>query len=154
MKTRTIHDRHDPERRHARNDGTRILDLAGAFEPRPLPELFAACYPNIRAACRHALSPGVVLVSVDGLTGAVGYVGLAARPDRPAAAIVGRHGQADLRLPLDPQLSLRHLAVILLPGARPRVLLLDLFTGRGDDPRRTCLSPRRGPPRSPAATAS
>jgi len=130
LKTRTIHDRHDPERRVAANEGTQILEVVHR-ETRSLEDLFTASYPAIRRALRHALTPGVVLVSVDGPTGAVGYVSLAAGRDRLAAAIVGRHGQADLRLPLDPQVALRHLAVLLPPGGRPHTLLLDLNTGQG-----------------------
>jgi len=132
LKTRTIHDRFDPERRLADNNRTRILPCG---EHRGMAELFVAHYPAIRAALRHALTPGVVLVSVDGQSGAVGYISLAAHRDHPVAAVVGRHGQADLRLPCDPRVALRHLAVVL-PAAearqtRQRVLVLDLNTGQG-----------------------
>jgi len=155
-RTRTIHDRFDPERRLAENEGTLILDRELDLDPgrglgpgqkldpdrdpdldldrheaRPVEELFVECYPEIRRALRHALIPGVVLVSVDGLTGAVGYVSLAADGGRPVAAIVGRHGRADLRLSRDPRVALRHMAVVLLPGEPRRVLLLDLNTGQG-----------------------
>jgi hypothetical protein len=134
MKTRTIHDQHDPGRRQASNNATRIL----AVDPQDrisFLKLFVSRYDQIRAACRGALTPGIVLVSVDSLGGAVGHMSMRARRELPNIAVVGRHGKVDLRLPHDDGVALRHVAVITLPapaqGERQRVLLLDLNTAQG-----------------------
>jgi hypothetical protein len=115
------------------NASTMIIaeeDLA----PVPSPmfrELFVAHYAAIRDTCTSFEQPGVALIALDRITRQLaGATCLAAKPDRANAAIVGRHGMADLYLEHDPSVSLRHLAVVLCPltGGEVRFHLMDLRT--------------------------
>lgn len=104
----------------------------GAGLPPPEPESFAdrfvRCYGEIRALCVRASDPGLALVAVDERGVAAASL-LAARPGRITAAVVGRHNMAELYLPGDPTLSLRHALVLLHPlGGDVRFRLLDLRT--------------------------
>lgn len=108
--------------------------LGGALAglPPPAPESFAdrfvGCFGEIRALCARARDPGLALVAVDDRGVAAASL-LAARPGRITAAVVGRHNMAELYLPGDPTLSLRHALVLLHPlGGEVRFRLLDLRT--------------------------
>lgn len=86
--------------RHARPPG-------GTFE-----ELFRKHYPAIRALLDGRSAPGLALLvaSADGIE-ASGW--FAAKEDTVNTLIVGRHSSADVFLPSDARLSLRHLAVVV-----------------------------------------
>jgi len=94
-------------------------------------ERFVRHYDAIREVCERTDAPGVAVVAVD-QHGVAASALLAARSQSITTAIIGRHNMAELFLPSDPTLSLRHLAVILHP-LRPgssdvRFRLLDLRT--------------------------
>jgi hypothetical protein len=74
----------------------------------------------------------VAVVAVEAYTGRVrGSLWLASKPGVANAAVIGRHGKADLWLEDDPSLSLRHLALVLWPDrgdGEVCLRLLDLRT--------------------------
>jgi hypothetical protein len=113
--------------------------LAG---PSSFRDAFFRHYAAIRELleCHRAAGLGLVVVSDDALEAAVW---VPAEPDGINPVIVGRHSAAEVFLPWDPGLSLRHLAVIVQrPGAAPgrfRVLDLRTPTGFGDEHGR-CLA--------------
>lgn len=146
--TRSIHLGEGVLRSEAANEGTRIVDLgalrvrsgqtAGQFFVADVPEmsfeaLFRSHIPELAAAhAKHANEPGVLVAAVVPGYGMRAHLWLAADA-RLRSAIVGRHERADLFLPDDPALSLRHLAVLVRAGegGRVRVRVLDLRTGAG-----------------------
>jgi hypothetical protein len=99
--------------------------------PRSFRDRFLACYGRVKELCDRATGPSLALVAIDG-AGVAASALLAARSNRCTAAVVGRHSMADLYLPGDPTLSLRHLAVVVHPLRREsddvRFHLLDLRT--------------------------
>lgn len=114
------------------NFQTRVgADLA----ERPLaPEVaFLAHYDRIAAALRAVHAPALAVFAFDD-EGLAAAAVLPARPDRVEVASVGRHAHADLALQGDPQLALRHLALIVqphTPGSALRWRAIDLRTGAG-----------------------
>jgi len=99
--------------------------------PLSFRDRFLACYDRIRDLCERASGPSLALVAIDG-AGVAATALLAARSNRCTAAVIGRHSMAELFLPGDPTLSLRHLVVVLHPLRRQsddvRFQLLDLRT--------------------------
>lgn len=110
--------------------GLSVDALPEVAAPLPLKEQFVKHYPQIHEwLAAHSSRSGVALVAMS--AGAVhGAAFLAAKPDRVSTAIIGRHSKADLRLPDDASLSLRHVALLLFPrqseGRGCRYRLLDL----------------------------
>lgn len=86
--------------------------------PVPFEALFLAHYRSIREIARNDI-PGAVVVVVHAPSGRLaGRVWIARRADRPNAGIIGRHSVCDLVLD-DPNVSLRHLALIVPPRGEP-----------------------------------
>jgi hypothetical protein len=102
-------------------------------------KLFLQNYEAISAVCRPIEEPGIVLVAIDpDRHGLAGALLVPARPDRPAAAVLGRHSECDLHLPQRETLSLRHLAILVEPARSFRAgpidvafRLVDLKTDQG-----------------------
>lgn len=100
-------------------------------------QLFLGTYDKFASACRDVDEPGIAVVAVDEISGAlVGMCGLRACFGRPVTAILGRHGRCDLVLWGD-DIALRHIAIVLDPvlswaeGARACYRALDLRTTGG-----------------------
>ena len=98
----------------------------------PFEELFVNHYDDLRTAfARHAHEPGVFIAAIVPGFGLRGHLWLAAG-EETRSAILGRHEHADLFLPDDPSLALRHLAVLVRrEETELRVRVLDLRTGSG-----------------------
>ena len=92
-------------------------------------ELFHRHYPVVRELVEAHREPGLALVVV-GTAGVEARAWVGAEPDAANPIIVGRHNAAEVFLPSDPSLSLRHLAVILdrRRDAPLRFRVLDLRT--------------------------
>lgn len=119
-----------------RNEGTIVAgtDPLLARAAIPYETLFFAHYAAIRElAAREA--PGAAMIAVHAPTGALaGQLWLRRKPDRPNAAIVGRHSECDLVLDHG-SLSLRHVALVVprVDGGTPRFWVRELRTGGGLD---------------------
>lgn len=133
--TRAIWSRYEPLRDDASNDATIALSVRVGGSPpalveEPFDSLFRRHYPTLRRLLSAHAGPGLAFLvcSAERLEASAWY---AARPDATHALIVGRHNQADVFLPSDPRLSLRHLALLLHraegPSA-PRFRVCDLRT--------------------------
>jgi len=116
--TRVLWSRWQVERDGASNDGTVVLG-APALAPHAGPppsgtfeELFRTHYPAIRGLLDGRHEPGLALLvaSADGIE-ASGW--FAAKSALVNTLIIGRHSCADIYLPSDPRLSLRHVALLL-----------------------------------------
>src|SRR5512143_2828668 len=113
-----------------------LLPGASLAGPSSFREVFRRHHDAIRELleCHRAPGLGLAVASGDALEATVW---VPAEPDGMNPVIVGRHSHAEVFLPWDPELSLRHLAVILQrPGAGPgRFRVLDLRTPRafGDE---------------------
>ncbi len=120
------------------NAATRVVPVTSVVG-RDVESLFVAAYPAFADRCREVDEPGLAVVAVDERTGrATGMAILRAQVRRHVAVIVGRHDRADLYVPDDAALSLRHLAVIMAPvagwergGAIPSYRILDLRSESG-----------------------
>lgn len=127
------------DREDARNDATMVMTSLGArFDaafPREAPtdsfeDLFGRYYMEIREILNGQPEPGLgfLAVSAEGLEGMAWFE---AKENDANPLILGRHSSAEIFLPSDPRLSLRHLAVIL-HGRRAmtpaRFSVLDLRT--------------------------
>jgi hypothetical protein len=133
--SRSIWSRYEPLRDEASNDATIALSVCVGGSPPALVEgpfdsLFRRHYPTLRRLLSAHAGPGLAFLvcSAERLEASAWY---AARPDAIHALIVGRHNQADVFLPSDPRLSLRHLALLLHPAegkAAPRFRVCDLRT--------------------------
>jgi len=123
--TRILWSRRQLERADASNDGTIVLGVGPGVQlgvrlglhagPPPdgtFAELFRAHHPAIRDLLDGRREPGLALLvaSPDGVE-ASGW--FAAKDAAVNTLIVGRHTSADVFLPSDPRLSLRHLALVL-----------------------------------------
>ena len=130
--TRIIRIELDDKRRDAANVGTVVWTCERSDEELAPSEVFARRYADIRESLRRFHRPGVVIVGAGRGGSLAGSVCLAAKPDTITTAIIGRHARADFFVPDDPEVSLRHLAVIVHPGrGGPRFSVLDLRSGRG-----------------------
>ena len=121
----------------AMNGATLAVVNAGLVLPnaRSFALQFRDHYPAIRALGRAIAEPGVLVVAIHQRSHQLaGRLWLRGQCGRSAAAIIGRHGHADLFLDADPKLSLRHLGLVLQPltqweGSHARYSILDLRTG-------------------------
>jgi hypothetical protein len=95
--------------------------------------LFARHRTELRDILQAHKRRGVAIIAVATGTGVAGHLWLEAS-EKLRAGVVGRHGQADLFVPGDSDLSLRHL-VVLVRGThdRFRLRVLDLRTPGGFD---------------------
>ena len=115
--TRIMWSRRELERDEASNDGTVCVAALHALASSTPPfasfeQLFRRHYPDIRRLLDGRVEPGLALmVFGPGGTEASGW--FAAKDAVVNPLIVGRHSSADVFLPSDPRLSLRHLAVVL-----------------------------------------
>lgn len=115
--TRFLWSRQELERDGASNHGTVVLAAPLGLHSGPPPDgtfedLFCAHYSSLRVHLEGHREPGLVLlVASRQRVEASGW--FAAKEDVVNTLIVGRHSSADIFLPLDPGLSLRHLALIL-----------------------------------------
>lgn len=129
----------EADRDDAHNDQTLVVTLIGghyyAASPREGPagsfeDLFRQHYPDIRDLLNGQTAPGLGLLAV-GPEGLEAMAWFEARENEANPLILGRHTSAEIFLPSDPRLSLRHLAVIL-HGRRAttpaRFSVLDLRT--------------------------
>jgi hypothetical protein len=117
--TRIVWCRQDGERSESSNEGTLCLGAAAApFASPPsratFQELFRAHYPAIHGLLDGRAEPGLALLAT-GEDGAEACGFFPARDHAPNPVILGRHGCADVFLPSDPRVSLRHLALVVLP---------------------------------------
>jgi hypothetical protein len=131
--TRFLWCRQQLERDGASNHGTIALAAPLGLQADPPPdrtfeELFRSHYPTLRGFLDGRREPGLALLvaSAEGVE-ASGW--FAAKGTVVNTLIVGRHSSADIFLPSDPWLSLRHLALVLhrcgdAGGAGFRVLSL------------------------------
>ena len=129
-RTRIISLQQGARREAARNDGTLALSEREASSAASFRAAFLQHYDVLRQLVEGFSRPGVALLAVDE-RGVAGSACLAAKDDQANAAIVGRHGMADLYLDGDSTLSLRHLLVVLYPlagGDEVRVRIVDLRT--------------------------
>jgi hypothetical protein len=124
------------------NDGTVCLSSLRAFlRPRPVApssfrDAFHRHYDAIRGLLDRHRATGLALVVI-GQEALEATVWVPAEAEGINPVIVGRHSKAEVFLPSDPELSLRHLAVIVHrkgvgPG-RFRVLDLRTPTAFGDE---------------------
>lgn len=106
-----------------------------AFGARPVrpthATLFARHHQELREIVTAYGRLGVVSVAVAPGVGVAGHLWLEASSDL-RSGIVGRHGCADLYLPGDTDLSLRHFAILVRASdGRPRIRVIDLRTPIG-----------------------
>lgn len=135
--TRSVWVHHEHERTQADNDRTAFMPCArvdsimrsapssGSFQ-----DVFRRHYPAIRKRLNDHREPGVALAVASG-EALEASAWLAAKEGEISASIIGRHSAAEVFLPTDPALSLRHLALVLhrREAARPtRFRILDLRT--------------------------
>jgi len=103
-----------------------------AAERPSLQALFLRHYASIRRWLERARPPGLAVLALDD-EGVRGFGWLAARQGAINTAILGRHPCVDIPLGGDPELSLRHVALILFPAddGGMRFRAMDLRTGQG-----------------------
>jgi hypothetical protein len=115
--TRILWSRWQLERESASNDQTTVLGGRLGLRESPPPdgtfeELFRAHYPALRALLDGRARPGLALL-VAGPEGIEASGWFAAADAAVSSLIVGRHSSADVFLPSDTRLSLRHLVLLL-----------------------------------------
>lgn len=115
-KTRIVHLAKGQRREEALNRGTCVVVFDRPLAPASFRAAFTAHYEAIRRECTEFAQAGLAIIAIDIIQNSLaGSVCMAAKIDMPNAAIVGRHGMADLYLDGDLGLSLRHLAIITSP---------------------------------------
>jgi hypothetical protein len=135
LMARSVWLRSEAARDESPNDATIMLATARVPLPaptatrRPFEEEFRRNYPAIRALLDRHREPGLGLVVASG-DRLEGTAWVPAEPNGLNPVIIGRHNRAEVFLPSDPSLSLRHLAVLLCADdAGPvRFRVLDLRT--------------------------
>jgi hypothetical protein len=133
--SRSVWVRHDEDRVEFQNGGTICLrEIRGVSPVEELPpdscaEVFHRDYAVIRRILGAHTEPGLALV-VASRAGIEASAWVNAEDEGINPLIIGRHNAAEVFLPSDPALSLRHLAVILQRrGTGPvRFRVLDLRT--------------------------
>jgi hypothetical protein len=133
--SRSVWVRREGERAEFHNDSTICLAPIRRFAPasRKPPgsfeDVFRSHYATIRKLLGSHTEPGLALVAVS-QDWVEASAWLRAESDEINPLILGRHNAAEVFLPSDPELSLRHLAVILLRQASGpvRFRVLDLRT--------------------------
>jgi hypothetical protein len=132
---RSVWLRNEAARDGFENDATLCFPL-GRFQHGPLSsavlsfeDAFRRHYPAVRELLEGHRAPGLGLLVV-GQGKLEGKAWIPAEPDGINPVIVGRHSTAELFLPSDPELSLRHLAIVVgHAGDGPaRFRVLDLRT--------------------------
>lgn len=88
-------------------DGTFVSRAAPVLAGRSVRELFEESQRVMASSVREEPREGLFVFAAHARLGAVGRLWLQAT-DVPRVGVVGRHDQADLALPLDEALSLRH----------------------------------------------
>jgi hypothetical protein len=130
------------QRDQAHNDRTQMVNIGDVSPRRTLVPgsrvaprvdfagLFRRHYELVKRTCEGFGQRGVAVFAIDG-NDVAGTLCLSVKPDRPNAAIIGRHGMCDLFLEGDPSLSLRHLVLMATAAGRDevRIHLVDLHTG-------------------------
>ncbi len=120
-------------REDASNEATHMVCVLRAlFQERPSCEWVFHGAQGAMARIHAGFDrPGVVLFAVEDRGGLTGYMWLGASASLRGGT-VGRHGAADLHLPGDEALSLRHFVVLVRGGEGAlRVRVLDLRTRAG-----------------------
>lgn len=137
------------DRAVARNEKTIVLDLSALRRgfgevTDPVVDLgptvsfedaFVRNYQRLRASLSRRSAPGVAVFAATG-SGVHGEAWIAASAgsgETPRPLMVGRHGCADLFLPMDSALSLRHFLVLARrsPEGRVRMRVVDLRSDAG-----------------------
>lgn len=127
-------------RERATNEGTRLAPRR--LTPPFLELLFAKTQREMHRIVAEETRPGLFVFALAEGRGVAGRLWLAATNELRAGTI-GRHSAADLYLPDDEGLSLRHLAVLVRQKTHLDVRVMDLRTGVG-------LRDERGEPVSAA----
>jgi hypothetical protein len=134
-KTRIVHLADGQLRQEADNANTHIAVYEDSSVPHTFRSLFIDNYAAIRRECTQFGQPGLAVIALDRLRGTLsGTLCVAAKPDLPNSAIIGRHGMADLYLDGDSSLSLRHLVLMVSPLAHHddvHFRMVDLRTSAG-----------------------
>jgi len=133
--SRSVWLRHDEDRAESQNDATTCFHSCRGFAfvdrmpPASFEQVFRGHYAVIRRILDAHSEPGLALLvaSVDGIEASAW---VKAEADGINPLIIGRHNAAEIFLPSDPALSLRHLAVILQRrgSGAVRFRVLDLRT--------------------------
>ena len=98
--------------------------------PRDFEGVFVDCFAEIARLHRSLPREGVLCVAARGRR-VEGYLHIPSGAS-PQFATIGRHGQCDLVLSQDPQVSLRHIAIAIVPRERElRTRVWDLATSAG-----------------------
>jgi hypothetical protein len=139
--SRSVWLKREDDRAEAHNDGTLCLSAIGAAAGARTPagsfeDEFRRHYAVIRGVRNAHAEPGLALVVTSG-DGVEASAWVRAEADEIRPLILGRHNEAEIFLPSDAALSLRHLAVILQRRGdgpvRYRVLDLRTATAFEDD---------------------
>ncbi len=138
--SRIVWSKRESERADAPDEGTLFFGglrgppfgftLQDAFPAPSFQEVFLGNYAAIRTLLNGHAEPGLSLV-VANREGLQASAWFEARDRDINPLIIGRHSAADIFLPSDPELSLRHLAVLLhgrRSGGQVRFRVLDLRT--------------------------
>jgi hypothetical protein len=128
--TRMVRLPREVDRTVAPNERTRIASVRRlAVVSHGL--LFNRHHLELAALLEERQEPGVLLAAISATDGLAGHLWLAATPSLRTGSI-GRHGSAELFLPWDDGLSLRHLlALVWRNGDETRLRLVDLLTPTG-----------------------
>jgi len=96
-------------------------------------DLFIRHYESIYASLNQIGKPGFLALALQEAEGVVSALWLSHAPDSINTAIIGRHEQADLFLPADVNISLRHILMMASTGREqtPLLSLMDLRSGMG-----------------------
>ena len=112
-------------------DGTRVTSMRRAAPSASIEQLFRERHRVMASALSEETRPGLFVFAAHHHYGLVGRLWLEATA-APRAGLIGRHDEADLALPLDEALSLRHLMfVVRRQESTVRFLALDLESNHG-----------------------
>lgn len=116
-------------------DGTRVSSLVQRQQPRPQgstpEELFEEKQRVMNSAVREEARPGLFVFALHRSYGLVARLWLQA-DETLRAGVVGRHDAVDLRLPLDGELSLRHVLFLLrVKAGQVHFVAVDLHSSGG-----------------------
>jgi hypothetical protein len=131
--TRVVRLRPDIDRGNARNERTVFARIIpdGAARPADHGARFNHHQRRLSQLVRDYMRPGLAVFALHEQYGFVGHVWLEAS-EAVRSATLGRHSRADLHLPDEPSLSLRHLLVLVhRRDGVTHVRVLDLMTPAG-----------------------